>query len=148
MLAHQIAPHLDGLCWAIGGSSLLCRLGLEAAPADLDIVTTNEHFAAVRERLSGTMDEQHRPRHANYVSRHFALFRSATGVAVDVMAGIAVRTPSGIVQWPYSGSTIETSDDLPWMRAEEWLALYAIFNRPQRVEQLKVYLSARAARNS
>lgn len=93
------------------------------------------------------MDEQHRPRHANYDSKHFALFRSAT-VAVDVMAGIADRTPSGLVRWPYSGSTIETSDGLPWMRAEEWLALYALFNRPTRVEQLKIYLGARTARSS
>jgi hypothetical protein len=145
MLAQQLVPNLEGLCWAIGGSSLLYRLGLEATPADLDIVTTDEHFATVRERLSATMNEHHRTRHPSYASKHFALFRSATGVAVDVMAGIAVRTPSGLVHWPFSGSTIETGDGLPWMRAEEWLSLYELFNRPNRVEQLKTYLGARAA---
>ncbi|MGL4574686.1 MAG: hypothetical protein ACRCV9_07850, partial [Burkholderiaceae bacterium] len=71
-LAHHIAPTLNGLQWAIGGSVLLHRLGLEAAPRDLDIVTTDQDFAPLCAQLAQQLQRIERTPHPRYVSQHFA----------------------------------------------------------------------------
>jgi hypothetical protein len=139
-LAHEIAPLLVGLRWAIGGSVLLHRLGLEAAPRDLDVVTTPGDFEAVRTRLGSRLQQLNIAPHPRYASRQFARLASSTGIQIDLMADIAVHTQAGVQTWAFDAATIEQHDGLPWMRAADWLQLYNLFDRPQRVAQLAQYL--------
>ncbi len=140
LLAHAISPALTGLDWVIGGSVLLHHLGIEPAPADLDIVTTEEHFPELQARLAAILGNCRRPSDPSYMSKCFASFESKSGVELDAMPGIAARTPSGIVLWSFSPSTIAIEAGLPWMRATEWRELYALFGRPARVAQIEAYL--------
>jgi len=144
-LAQALAPSLDGLDWAIGGSSLLWRLGIEPAPTDLDLVTTPAHFEALCAALARRFGPGVRPPHARYDSAHFQRFGSAAGAAVDVMAGVAVRRGSVRLPWHFEPQRSQHLDGLPWMAARDWLTLYALFERPARVAQLQAYLSSGAA---
>ncbi|MFM2398286.1 MAG: hypothetical protein RL341_443 [Pseudomonadota bacterium] len=141
-LARQIAPALHGLSWAIGGSVLLHRLGLEAAPRDLDIVTTDQDFAPLCAQLAQHLQRIERTPHPRYISQHFARFVSPQNVSVDVMASIAVRGAQGEHTWAFDPATIEQQGGLPWMRAADWLVLYRLFDRPVRVAQLAQYLGS------
>jgi hypothetical protein len=141
VLAHRLTPLLAGLEWGIGGSTLLFHLGLETAPADLDIVTTPAQFDELEKRLSQHLGPSFRPSHRAYRSLHFAKFRSSAGVGVDVMADIAVRLGSALEHWQFDPQTITHADGLPWMRAADWVVLYRLFQRPARVSQLTAYLA-------
>jgi hypothetical protein len=139
--AHALAPLLAHCTWAIGGSTLLYHLGIEPAPRDLDIFTTAQDFARVQAALIEVCGPGHRPQHPRYASAQFAHFTTAQGVSIDLMADIAVRTGQGLQHWQFDPATIVDESGLPWMRAQDWLTLYALFDRPQRVAQLRAYLA-------
>jgi len=150
-LARQLAPHLAGLHWGVGGSTLLHHLGLEDAPRDLDIVTTEVDFAQVIGRLGHIapwLGAATRPDHSDYASACFARFASPGGVdgpasaAVDVMAGIAVRRGDQVLRFAFRPETLRWEDGLPWMDARDWLLLYDWFGRPEREAALRRYLAA------
>ena len=140
-LAASLAEPLAGLDWAIGGSTLLHQLGLEPAPADLDLVTTPEHFDRAAAVLAARFGPGERPAHPRFRSAHFVRHR-AGGVAVELMAGIAVKSNDALVQWRFDPRRIDLVEGLPWMRADDWLALYRLFDRPARVRQLEAHLAA------
>lgn len=143
-VAHDIAPLLRGTSWGIGGSALLYELGLGIQPNDLDIVVTEVDFAEVVSRLRCKIGEFHRPANHRYVSMHFARFRAPSGVELDAMAGIMVARPSGPVRWRFDPSSVEIRAGLPWMRASQWLELYELFDRPERVRLLRAHLKCGA----
>ncbi len=136
-----MAPLLEGVAWAIGGSVLLHHLGIEPAPNDLDIVVTEAHFAECITRLQRVAGAGHRPSGEGLASTHFQRFDAGPGAAVDVMAGIAARTATGLVRWHFDASRVRHEDGLPWMFAEDWLVLYRLFNRPARVAQVASFLA-------
>ena len=142
-IAQTIAPHLEGLDWAIGGSVLLHHLGIEAKPADLDIVVSAAHFAAAENKLASLFGAGLQPRHDNYQSEHFSRFIAADGTQIDIMAGIAVLKGNELVSWTFEPKLTVMEDGLPWMRAQDWLLLYTLFNRPARVAQLQPYITRR-----
>ncbi len=142
LLAQRIAPLLEGLAWAIGGSVLLHHLGIEPAPNDLDIVVTEAHFTACITRLQRVTGAGRRPSGKGLCSTHFQRFDAGPGPAVDVMAGIAARTATGLVRWHFDASRVRHEDGLPWMLAEDWLVLYRLFDRPARVAQVASYLAS------
>ncbi|UTH72821.1 hypothetical protein [Chromobacterium sp. IIBBL 290-4] len=144
LLARQLAPLLEGLEWAIGGSSLLWRLGLEPAPRDLDIVVSLECAGAAETILDGCLQRLPRPAHADYASEVFVRYRASSGVELDLMAGIAARREGALVRWEFDPAKSCRQDALPFMPAEDWLDLYRLFDRPRRVEQLTRYLATRA----
>ncbi len=139
-LAHALAPALAGLAWGVGGSVLLEQLGLPVTPNDLDIVTTPAQFAMLTAQLEGRLRSEPKQRDPRYATAHFAHFVSAEGVGVDVMAGIAVRTATGLESWAWDPARINIADRLPWMLAEDWRHLYALFGREARVRMLADYL--------
>ncbi len=141
-LAKQIAPSLSGLAWAIGGSTLLHNLSLVAHPNDLDLVVTEEDFKAVAGYLSSVFGSPARPESTHIASAQFARFQAHSGCFVDVMAGIAVRQGSHLQSWHFDPATVQVRDGLPWMLASDWLALYRLFNRLDRVALLEGYLAA------
>jgi len=142
VLALTLAPELIGLHWAIGGSALLYRLGIEETPDDLDIVTIPKHFDSLSERLSRHVGVGFRPEHATYRSEHFKRFTSSSGVTIDAMAGIKVFLGGRNIYWDFDPHRVDHRDGLPWMLAEDWIDLYALFQRPTRVAQLNEFLAA------
>lgn len=142
LLAHTIAAHLAGLDWAIGGSTLLHHLGLEPDPADLDIVVSDADFKKAESKLTALFGEGQRPQHASYQSAHFSRFTAANGTQIDIMAGIAVLKGNDVIAWHFQPKHTVTEAGLPWMRAQDWLVLYTLFNRPARVAQVEKYLTS------
>ena len=142
-IAQTIAPHLAGLDWAIGGSTLLHHLGIEAEPVDLDIVVSTAHFRAAENKLAAIFGTGLQPRHDNYQSEHFSRFTAPDGTQIDIMAGIAVLQGNEVVTWQFEPKHTVIEAGLPWMRAQDWLALYTLFNRPARVAQLQTYITRR-----
>jgi len=140
-LALDLAPTLRGLDWGIGGSSLLWNLGLAEAPRDLDLVTTAAHFPEVRRLISLKLGEGSTTQHPVYRSRYFARFAPMGPVSVDLFADVRVETSSGIAEWAFDPAVLELRDGLPWMRAEDWVQLYKLFDRPMRVKALTDYLA-------
>jgi hypothetical protein len=142
LLAHTIASHLADLDWAIGGSTLLHHLGVEPAPVDLDIVISIDHFKTAESKLMALFGEALQPQHASYQSAHFSRFTATDGTQIDIMAGIAVLQGNELISWTFEPQNTVVEDGLPWMRAEDWLALYDLFNRPARVDQVQKYLTS------
>jgi hypothetical protein len=140
-LAQELAPTLRGLDWGIGGSSLLWHLGLADAPRDLDLVTTAAHFPEMRRLISLRLGEASNPAHPVYRSRYFARFAPTGPVPVDLFAEVRVETSGGVAEWTFDPAHLEVQDHLPWMRAEDWLHLYQLFDRPEQVQALRDYLA-------
>lgn len=141
-LGQELAPALRGLDWGIGGSSLLWNLGLADSPRDLDLVTTVAHFPEARRLVSLRLGEGSAAAHPTYRSRCFVRFAPMGPVPVDLFAGVRVETADGILEWAFDPAALELRDGLPWMRAEDWVQLYKLFDRPARVKALTDYLAA------
>lgn len=141
-LAYSLAEKLAGLDWAIGGSTLLHRLGLEASPNDLDIVTTEDCFHELDERLAALLGPGVRPAHSSYHSKYFSQYPARNGAMVEVMAGIQAVNKGRLNSWSFSVERIEHHDGLPWMQVSDWLDLYVLFERPARVRQIEAYLAS------
>ena len=140
MLAQEIAPLLVDLHWGIGGSLLLWKLGLEANPRDLDIMTTSEHFDTVRQRLARRLGAGVRTPHPNFQSTCFARFESEGPASVDLFAEVRVRTGEQLQRWSFDPQHLEYWRGLPWMLPRSWLELYKLFDRPERVRALQGFL--------
>lgn len=142
-LARLVAPLLAGCRWAIGGSLLLYRLGLEVAPGDLDLVLVREDFEQARTSLLTAMRPLETPLHPVYTSACFARFTNTCGSSLDLMADIGVTHDGHRVGWAFDPACIELHDGLPWMLAEDWVTLYRLFERPAKAAQLAAYLEHR-----
>jgi len=142
-LAQELAPTLRGLDWGIGGSSLLWSLGLADAPRDLDLVTTAAHFPEMHRLISLKLGEASSPSHPTYRSRYFARFAPKGPVPVDLFAEVRVETSNGVAEWAFQSANLDVRDNLPWMRAEDWLHLNQLFDRPMQVQALRDYLANR-----
>jgi hypothetical protein len=140
VLVQELAPLLAGLQWGIGGSLLLYNLKLVTDPHDLDIVTTPEDFPELQKRLTAFLGASIPIDHQTYASTHFSRFTSPHGVTLDLMAGIRVRTSAGFKSWEFNPRTVLIANGLPWMQAPDWLELYEMFDRPERVTLLSNYL--------
>lgn len=141
LLAKELAPTLRDLDWGIGGSSLLWQLKIADAPRDLDLVTTAAHFPEMQQRISLRLGAPTSPSHPAYRSRYFARFAPHGPVPLDLFAEVRVETPRGIAEWTLDPASVNVRDGLPWMRAEDWLHLYQLFDRPHQVQALKSYLA-------
>ena len=137
----QLCAQLQAFQFGIGGSCLLWQLGLEAAPNDIDIVCTEADFAAICEVLqaAGFIVQSAAP-HPQYVSAHFVRFYLAGWPVIELMAGIAVKQADTISRWQFQPQRCHWQQNICWMPPADWLQLYQLFNRPQRVKQLKGYL--------
>jgi len=140
ILAEEIAPLLAGLDWGIGGSLLLWKLGLEAEPRDLDIMTTAEHFHSVSHRLAKKLGEGARTPHSTFHSVCFAKFDSPAGTSIDLFAEVRVTKNEKTSSWSFDPRGVEYWHGLPWMLPSAWLELYALFDRPERVRALRTFL--------
>lgn len=143
-LARDTARTLDGLVWAIGGSVLLGRIGLEPRPNDLDIVTSNEDYAEAFERLTMRFGRPMEGAGDSRLSEEFARFTDSQGNNIDLVAFIGRPDFESPIFFALTRDKIEFVDSLPWMRPEDWLLIYSIFERPHRVTQLKYYFDSKS----
>jgi hypothetical protein len=129
------------MVWAIGGTTMLYLRGVIAtAPRDLDTFTTHGDFDAVCSVLTQECGPCIRPPHGTYASDRFATFTSAEGIQIDVIAGAAVMRDGARQAWHFEPTHTEMVAGLPLMSLNDWLALYRLFDRPHRVEQIEAYL--------
>lgn len=142
-LALSVAPLLAGYRWAIGGSLLLYRLGLEAAPKDLDLVVVSDDFDQARDRLATLLTPVATPWHPTYASARFVRFSSAQGTGLDLMADIGVLREGRRISWSFDPARIERQLGLPWMHAEDWVTLYQLFGHPAKAARLAAHLERR-----
>ncbi len=144
MLAYEIFPLISDLRWGIGGSLLLFHLGLHSEPRDLDIICTLEEFEEINKRLSTIFGDPIPASHPSYMSIRFSRFRAKADASVDLIAGVRVLAADGqLMGWDFNPRTVTYADGLPWMRPNDWVDLYAMFNRPEQAALLAQYLSRR-----
>ncbi len=137
-LARQLASALSGLEFGIGGSLLMLELGLLTKARDLDLVCSQKDFPLIAAALGHVLKPVEVPPHPEYQSEAFARFMAADGTEVDLMAGIKVKQQQ--LCWQFAPGRIEWRHQLPWMTAADWLALYQLFSRPERVLLLQAFL--------
>lgn len=108
---------------------------------DLYIVTMPEDFPELQKRLAALLGAPVQVDHPTYASKDFSRFTSPGGVNLDVMAGIRVRTSTGLKSWDFNPHTLLMANGLPWMQAQDWLDLYEMFDRPERATVLRDHLN-------
>lgn len=140
-LAQQLQPGLKGITFGVGGSLLLLELGLLNTARDLDLVCSLADFPRLNATLAASLTPVDVPPHPQYQSEAFARFVSAEGVEVDVMAGIRVQQSQQLHCWQFKPERLEWRHQLPWMLADDWLELYQLFQRPERVQLLQRFLA-------
>ena len=136
----QLSELLRPFQFGVGGSCLLWHLGLEVTPNDIDIVCSEDDFAASCHALAAQYQLQHSPPHSEYATAHFARFSRAGWPDIELMAGIAVKQNDSITHWHFNPQRCHWQNGVCWMPPADWLTLYQLFNRPERVTQLRHYL--------
>lgn len=137
LLKQQLKPFLEIAEWGIGGSCLLRHAALVTAHRDIDIVCSPEAFQQLQHRCVelGFLALPVTP-HPQMQSDHFARWRLADGVEVELMAGIKVVRAGVEHRWCFSPCALRYEHGLPWMQLDDWLTLYQLFDRPTRVQQI------------
>lgn len=136
----QLCVVLQPFQFGVGGSCLLWQLGLESKPNDIDIVCAQSDFALICQVLQPQFSLQVTPAHPEYASAHFASFSREGWPDIELMAGIAVKQADVVTNWQFNPQCCHWQDGICWMPPADWLQLYQLFNRPQRVAQLRRYL--------
>jgi hypothetical protein len=139
-LLKQLLPKLQGYRFGVGGSLLLCELGLLSQARDVDLVCVAADFAQISSELSRTLRPVEVAPHPYYQSRCFASFVAADGTQLDLMADIAVVQAEQRISWQFDQVQLQIRQGIPWMSAAQWLELYQLFQRPQRVALLQKFL--------
>lgn len=145
ILLQQLLPALSNFRFGVGGSLLLTELGLLQQARDLDLVCAAEDFAAISQALADVDYPQLRPLvvplHPLYQSECFARFVAPDGTEIDLMANICVLQSDGLTPWHFDQTYLECRHGIPWMSAVQWLELYQLFQRPERVALLEQYFA-------
>lgn len=139
-MVHEVARALElaSIPFALGGSGLLCSLGLVAQVRDWDL-TTDAPFERVTAALAGLPWEL-----APYGDGPFATaYRLAIG-EVDLMGQFAIRTGAGVVRLPTVVSA--QYEGLPVGSPEVWAVAYRLMERHAKAEMLSGYLRSHGAR--
>lgn len=143
----QLLPMLNSYRFGVGGSLLLTELGLLQHARDLDLVCTEEDFKPIIQTLCSSVNPILRqvpvPPHPLYQSEYFARFVDPNGTEIDVMANIRVQQADTILSWQFDETQLQVRHSIPWMSAQQWLELYQLFQRLQRVALLRQFLFGR-----
>ena len=136
----QLSQLLEPYQFGIGGSCLLWQLGVESSPNDIDIVCSEADFAAICAEMTKRFSMLPVAPDPGYATARFARFSKADWPDIEVMAGIAVRQGAEVIPWTFQPGRCHWQQGVRWMPPADWLQLYQLFNRPQRVAQLRQYL--------
>lgn len=144
ILLQQLLPVLSQYRFGVGGSLLLTELGLLNQARDLDLVCVAADFAAISRALTELPHPWLRrltvSAHPLYQSEYFERFVAADGTELDLMANIRVQQDGSMVRWQFDETQLQQRHAIPWMSAQQWLELYQLFQRPQRVDLLRQFL--------
>ncbi|WP_337842984.1 hypothetical protein [Rheinheimera sp.] len=138
-LAQQVALRLGPADWGIGGSYLLYCHGLVQRAQDLDLVCSPHFYPHARKLLLELGQELAVVAHPEYCSQHFCRIQTASGV-IELMAGIQVLRQQHLHQFVFDPLSLQFRHGLPLMQLQDWLQLYQLFDRPQRVALLELHL--------
>lgn len=127
--------------WGIGGSLLLVEHQLQTDFRDIDLVCTEAAVVAMDSALRAIATPCAAAPHPHYCSRFFQRYQHSSGLVIELMAGIQVRqspeTPQILQQWPFDPATLTRRHGLPWMALGDWLTLYQLFERPEKVALIR-----------
>lgn len=144
ILLRQLLPALKNYRFGVGGSLLLTELGLLQQARDLDLVCVADDFDAIVETLSSSVSPVLRrltlTPHPLYQSGCFARFADTEGTEIELMANIKVQQAGIFTQWQFDDTQLQLRHAIPWMTAQQWLELYQLFQRPERVALLRQWL--------
>lgn len=127
--------------WGIGGSVLLLHLGLLDSARDVDLVCSVQSFEQILQRLQPQCMELPLSPHPQYCSGRFVRLLTPDGVVLELMADIAVYRDGQRQGWQFEPASVIWQQQLPWMQPGQWLTLYQLFDRPQRVSCLQAHLN-------
>jgi hypothetical protein len=131
--------------WGIGGSLLLVEQQLQADFRDIDLVCTTEAAPALDAVLSQLATPLQTTPHPQYCSQFFRRYQHSSGLVIELMAGIAVRNSTGALQhWQFDPRSVRQRHGLPWMTLRDWLVLYQLFERPEKVMLIQAALARSA----
>ena len=128
--------------WGIGGSLLLVERQLQEAFRDIDLVCSEAIAPALAARLQQFSTELPVAAHPQYCSRFFRRYQLHSGLVIEVMAGIQVRQSAAMQQWPFVPSRCEQRHGVSWMALTDWLELYQLFERPEKVALIRTALTS------
>ena len=126
-----------GVGFALGGSGLLHALGLAGSVGDWDLTTDAEPTMIYR-IFEGRPQERHGPSgvHADEKLR-------LCGGAVELIVGMAFRSPAGVCRLP---TLVEgTWHGVPLARPEVWAVAYTLLGRDEKARRLFAHLRGRGA---
>ncbi|TCI20325.1 hypothetical protein [Exiguobacterium sp. SL-9] len=123
---------LNGIACRFGGSTLLKQHGLIETANDLDVFVEPDQFERLDQVLSRAGRKVESAPHLDYVTTYFGEYEFEGG-DIDVMASFRMKCTDGIYTHPY----IEPTGS--WMHLEEWIVLYTVMNRIDKLERLSQY---------
>lgn len=128
--------------WGIGGSLLLVERQLQEDFRDIDLVCSEAIAPELAARLQQFSTELPVAAHPQYCSRFFRRYRHHSGLVIEVMAGIQVRQAAAMRQWPFAPNRCEQRHGVSWMALTDWLELYQLFERPEKVALIRTALAS------
>ncbi len=142
--------------WGIGGSLLLVEQQLQQDFRDIDLVCTTHAAPTLDAELSRLATPLQTTPHPQYCSQFFRRYQHSSGLVIELMAGIAVRNSTGTLQhWQFDPHIdphidphcLQRRHGLPWMTLRDWLVLYQLFERPEKVLLLQAALARAVAQD-
>lgn len=132
---------LNGIACRFGGSTLLKHHGLIETTNDLDVFVEPDQFERLDQVLSRIGEKVETAPHDDYMTTYFGEY-TLEGRDIDVMASFRMRCMDGIYTHPY------IEPDGNWMHLEEWVVLYAVMGRGEKVDTLHEYFMTHPFNNS
>ncbi len=132
---------LNGVACRFGGSSLLKHHGIVETARDLDLFVEPDQFETIDRVLSRAGKKEESGPHDEYMTTYFGEY-TFEGQDIDVMASFRMRCTDGIYTHPY------IEPDESWMHLEEWVVLYSVMGREEKVDKLHEYFMTHPFNNS
>lgn len=123
---------LNGIAYRIGGSQLLKHHGIVDETNDIDVFVEPDQFERLDQILSRAGEKQLTEPHEAYLTTYFGEY-VFEGTDVDVMSSFRMKCTDGIYTHPY----IEPEGN--WMHLEEWIVLYTVIGREDKLTRLARY---------
>ncbi|WP_214829866.1 hypothetical protein [Exiguobacterium algae] len=123
---------LNGIAYRIGGSQLLKRYGIVDVTNDVDLFVEPDQFERIDQILSRAGEKRSSEPHEAYLTTYFGEY-VFEGTDVDVMSSFRMKCTDGIYTHPY----IEAEGN--WMHLEEWIVLYTVIGRDDKLTRLARY---------
>lgn len=89
-----LSQRLEGLLWAVTGSTGMVLQGVPLTPADIDLQTVGAHAYEIERRFRGAFRRPVRLRTSGRLRSHFGVLQ-LQGVTVEIIGDLQKRLPDG-----------------------------------------------------